>query len=220
MVRFAELLGRSGYVRYEVSNHARPGHACRYNLSVWGQGEYVAFGMGAHGYRDGVRYRRVRRLDTYIERVRSGIGPIQSSDIIEGWNAELERLMLGLRRTAGVRSGEGGAALLAAPDSRLVSIVAPGGMGKTRLAQAAAAAQSGAFLEGVAYISVAPISDARLLATAMVEALAGSAKMPVIRANSPSASSCFLRFSKSAIKAPLPATATSSTFMLYLDCAP
>ncbi|MGD2061815.1 MAG: radical SAM family heme chaperone HemW, partial [Acidimicrobiia bacterium] len=93
----AELLGRAGYVRYEVSNHARPGHACRYNLSVWGQGEYLAFGMGAHGYRDGVRSRRVRRLDTYIERMRSGIGPIQSSDIIEGWNAEMERLMLGLR---------------------------------------------------------------------------------------------------------------------------
>jgi oxygen-independent coproporphyrinogen-3 oxidase len=109
----AELLGDAGYVRYEVSNHARPGHACRYNLSVWGQGEYLAFGMGAHGYRDGVRSRRVRRLDTYIERMRSGIGPIQSSDVIEGWNAELERLMLGLRRAAGVRAGAGGAALLA-----------------------------------------------------------------------------------------------------------
>lgn len=109
----AELLGDAGYVRYEVSNHARPGHACRYNLSVWGQGEYLAFGMGAHGYRDGVRSRRVRRLDTYIERMRSGIGPIQSSDVIDGWNAELERLMLGLRRTAGVRAGAGGAALLA-----------------------------------------------------------------------------------------------------------
>lgn len=117
----AELLAEAGYVRYEVSNHARPGHACRYNLSVWGQGEYVAFGMGAHGYRDGVRSRRVRRLDTYIERMRSGIGPIQSSDIIEGWNAELERLMLGLRRTAGVRSGEGGEALLASPQgARLI----------------------------------------------------------------------------------------------------
>ena len=109
----ARSLGDAGYMRYEVSNHARPGHACRYNLAVWGQGEYVAFGLGAHSYRDGVRSRRVRRLDTYIERVRSGIGPIQSSDIISGWDAELERLMLGLRRSAGARAGEGGAALLA-----------------------------------------------------------------------------------------------------------
>lgn len=117
----ASLLGDAGYIRYEVSNHARPGHACRYNLAVWGQGEYVAFGLGAHSYRDGVRSRRVRRLDTYIERVRSGIGPIQSSDIISGWDAELERLMLGLRRSAGVRAGEGGAALLGSADgARLI----------------------------------------------------------------------------------------------------
>ncbi len=108
----AATLGAAGYTRYEVSNHAREGHGCRYNLSVWGQGEYLAFGLGAHSYRDGVRSRRVRRLDTYIERVRSGIGPIQASDVIEGWDAELERLMLGLRRTAGVLAGEGGRALL------------------------------------------------------------------------------------------------------------
>lgn len=107
-----ELLTASGYRRYEVSNAARLGHGCRYNLSVWGQGEYLAFGMGAHGYRDGVRSRRVRRLDSYIERVRSGVGPIQATDVISGWDAELERLMLGLRRTSGVSIGEGGRALL------------------------------------------------------------------------------------------------------------
>ncbi len=112
----AASLGAAGYTRYEVSNHAQVGHGCRYNLSVWGQGEYLAFGLGAHSYRDGVRSRRVRRLDTYIERVRSGIGPIQSSDVIGGWDAELERLMLGLRRSAGVRGGEGGTALLDSAD--------------------------------------------------------------------------------------------------------
>ncbi len=117
----ASTLGVAGYTRYEVSNHARPGHGCRYNLSVWGQGEYLAFGLGAHSFRDGVRSRRVRRLDSYIERVRSGIGPIQASDVIEGWDAELERLMLGLRRAAGVNAGEAGQALLATADgARLI----------------------------------------------------------------------------------------------------
>ena len=114
----ASLLAEAGLVRYEVSNHARPGHACRYNLSVWGQGEYLAFGLGAHGYRDGVRSRRVRRLDTYIDRIRSGVGAIQATDLIEGWDAELERLMLGLRRTAGVRLGSAGSALLDSPQGR------------------------------------------------------------------------------------------------------
>ncbi len=108
----ARLLSDAGFVRYEISNHARPGHVCRYNLSVWGQGEYLAFGLGAHGFRDGVRSRRVRRLDTYIDRVGSGIGPIQATDLVTGWDAELERLMLGLRRTSGVRLGQAGAALV------------------------------------------------------------------------------------------------------------
>lgn len=112
----AARLAAAGFVRYEISNHAKPGHSCRYNLAVWGQAEYVAFGLGAHGYRDGVRSRRVRRLPTYIDRVNSGIGAVQDTDRITGWDAELERLMLGLRRTAGVVAGDGGAALLASQD--------------------------------------------------------------------------------------------------------
>lgn len=112
----AARLSAAGFVRYEISNHAKPGHTCRYNLAVWGQAEYVAFGLGAHGYRDGVRSRRVRRLPTYIDRVNSGVGAVQDTDRITGWDAELERLMLGLRRTAGVGAGEGGAALLVSQD--------------------------------------------------------------------------------------------------------
>ena len=69
-------------------------------------------------------------------------------------------------------------ALLAQPETRLITIVAPGGMGKTRLAQAAAAAQTGAFLEGVAFVSLAPISDPQLLATTMVEALGSAGFIP------------------------------------------
>jgi len=111
----AEMAHEAGLIRYEVSNHARPGHACRYNLSVWGMGEYLAFGLGAHGFRDGVRTRNVRRLDTYLERVESGIGAVQGSDIVEGWAAELERLMLGTRRAAGVRLGPGGERLVGSP---------------------------------------------------------------------------------------------------------
>jgi oxygen-independent coproporphyrinogen-3 oxidase len=110
------ILTDAGFTRYEVSNYARTDHHCRYNLAVWGQGEYVAVGLGAHGFRGGMRTANVRRLDTYIDRMERGIGPIQSNDVVEGWAAELERLMLGLRRAAGVVVGEGGAALLAGAD--------------------------------------------------------------------------------------------------------
>ncbi|MGB5657492.1 MAG: radical SAM family heme chaperone HemW, partial [Acidimicrobiia bacterium] len=40
----------AGLIRYEVSNWAEAGHACRYNLSTWMMGEYAAFGTGAHDH--------------------------------------------------------------------------------------------------------------------------------------------------------------------------
>lgn len=109
-------------VHYEVSNFARPGHPCRYNLATWAQGEYVAFGLGAHGHRGGVRTRNVRRIDAYLAEVARGERPLAGSERIEGWRAEQERLLLGLRRRAGVRAGRAGARLLGSRDGeRLVA---------------------------------------------------------------------------------------------------
>jgi oxygen-independent coproporphyrinogen-3 oxidase len=108
----------SGFVRYEVSNFAKAGHHCRYNLGVWAQGEYLAFGLGAHRFRDGVRSQNVRRLDTYIDRIERGLGPVQAADPVDGWAAEQERLMLGLRRAAGVQPDRGGVALVESDEGR------------------------------------------------------------------------------------------------------
>ena len=52
--------GETGLSRYEVSNWAADGHACRYNLSTWMMGEFAAFGTGAHDHRFGVRSRNIR----------------------------------------------------------------------------------------------------------------------------------------------------------------
>ena len=65
----AEKAEAAGLVRYEVSNWARPGHHVRYNLAVWAQGEYLAFGLGAHRFRQGVRSHNFRHLDSYLETV-------------------------------------------------------------------------------------------------------------------------------------------------------
>ena len=109
----SDLLGQAGYERYEVSNFARQGHHCRYNAAVWGHADYLAFGVGAHGFRGGLRTANVRRLDTYLDRVEQGIGPVQSTDVIDGWTSEIERLFVGLRRTNGADIGVGGEALMA-----------------------------------------------------------------------------------------------------------
>ncbi len=51
-----ELLGASGMNRYEISNYAKEGHECLHNLLCWHGEEYKAFGSGAHGYENGIRY--------------------------------------------------------------------------------------------------------------------------------------------------------------------
>ncbi len=114
------VLGEAGLGRYEVSNWSRPGHECRYNLTVWAQGQYEAYGNGAHRFRDGVRGHNVRRLDAYIERMESGSRPVAGSEDVGGWDGEIDRLFVGLRRSAGVAPGPGVEALLGTAGGNLL----------------------------------------------------------------------------------------------------
>ena len=107
-----EACRAAGLVHYEVSNWGRPDHGCVYNLLTWAQGEYLAFGTGAHGHRDGVRRRNIRRLDAYLDRVEADLRPQQGAETLDSWGQELERLLVGLRRAAGVVPGPGGEALV------------------------------------------------------------------------------------------------------------
>jgi predicted ATPase/DNA-binding SARP family transcriptional activator/Tfp pilus assembly protein PilF len=60
---------------------------------------------------------------------------------------------------------------LADPACRLLTIVGPGGIGKTRLALQAAADQIGIFAHGVAFVSLASVNSPDLLAPAIAGAL-------------------------------------------------
>ncbi len=111
----SELLRGAGYVQYEVSNWSRPGLECVYNSIVWAQGEYEGHGNGAHRYRDGVRSRNHRRLSAYLSAIDAGRSPRAGEERVEGWDAEIDRLFVGLRRTVGVADGPGVEALLASP---------------------------------------------------------------------------------------------------------
>ncbi len=44
-----DMLGKAGYLHYEISAHARPGRHCQHNLNYWQFGDYVGIGAGAHG---------------------------------------------------------------------------------------------------------------------------------------------------------------------------
>lgn len=45
--RTKEILHQAGYDRYEISNYAKEGAACRHNLGYWERVPYLGFGVGA-----------------------------------------------------------------------------------------------------------------------------------------------------------------------------
>jgi len=96
-----ELATAAGIRRYEVSNHAKSGHACRYNLSTWAHGEYLGFGLGAHDHRWGLRSRNHRRMDRYMESLAAGERPRLGTETLTPSEQDRDRLMLGLRLAAG-----------------------------------------------------------------------------------------------------------------------
>lgn len=59
------FLRAQGYERYEISNYAKDGYACRHNLTYWTRGEYLGFGLGAASLMKDVRLRNAADMARY-----------------------------------------------------------------------------------------------------------------------------------------------------------
>ncbi len=99
-------LERAGMPAYEISNHARPGAACRHNLIYWRYQDYVGVGPGAHGrFAVGATKKATRRSsgpEAWLESVeRTGHGTAETSSV-EGRDMVEEALMMGLRLADGI----------------------------------------------------------------------------------------------------------------------
>lgn len=109
-IRFDEWtrdrLSKAGYRRYEVSNYARPGYACRHNLGYWSQHEYLGLGPGAHSFLGGRRFSKLQDIDGYIRDVEAGGEAIEELERISPVLAGREAVIFGLRKTEGIHLDE------------------------------------------------------------------------------------------------------------------
>jgi oxygen-independent coproporphyrinogen-3 oxidase len=101
-------LSAAGLHAYEISNHARPGHASQHNLAYWRSEDYLGIGPGAHGritgavdLREGGRQRvalEARRAPaewlSCVETLGHGQHPPALLDASARWQ---ELLLMGLR---------------------------------------------------------------------------------------------------------------------------
>ena len=97
-----DRLEAAGYRHYEISNVARPGRESRHNLKYWHDSGWLAFGCGAHGSRDGRRWRHVADTRAYVDRVTAGADPVAECRTLDADAQLSEALFMGLRLADGV----------------------------------------------------------------------------------------------------------------------
>lgn len=103
------ILREHGYERYEMSNFALPGFACRHNLGYWRSLPYVGLGAGAHGFTPapgrphwGVRWSNVRSPARFMASVRIRGHGRTLVEKLDRRRAAGEFVFLALRCTEGI----------------------------------------------------------------------------------------------------------------------
>ena len=98
-----EVLTGGGFEHYEISNWALGSSArSRHNLLYWRHGDYLAFGVGAHGHWRGRRWWNTRSTHRYLDAVAAGDPVVSGTEDLTVDERAEERLLLGLRVREGL----------------------------------------------------------------------------------------------------------------------
>lgn len=97
-----QILAQAGYERYEISNYAKKGYACRHNLVYWQGGDYLGLGLGSSSYMDGVRFHNTTDFNTYVNQG----AYVEDREELSVQAKMVEFMFLGLRVIAGVSGTE------------------------------------------------------------------------------------------------------------------
>ena len=97
-----ERLGSAGYAQYEISNFARPGHACLHNVNTWRMGDWVGLGPSAASQHRGWRGTNVADLAEWSAQVGRGERMTCDRTVLTPSLLAEDSLVFGLRMNAGV----------------------------------------------------------------------------------------------------------------------
>jgi oxygen-independent coproporphyrinogen-3 oxidase len=95
-------LAAAGYAQYEISNFARPGHACLHNLNTWRMHEWVGLGPSAASQHAGWRGANVADLEKWSARVAAGERMTEQRVQLTPALLAEDALIFGLRMNEGV----------------------------------------------------------------------------------------------------------------------
>ena len=97
-----DLLSAAGLSWYEVSNWARPGHACRHNLGYWRGDDWWGAGPGAHSHVGGVRWWNSRHPGQWGQAVAVGRSPAVAREVLTTAERSTEEVLLRSRLAEGL----------------------------------------------------------------------------------------------------------------------
>lgn len=95
-------LAAAGYAQYEVSNFARPGHACAHNLNTWRMNEWVGLGPSAASQHQGWRGANVADLEKWEANIARRERVTEDRVALTPALLAEDALIFGLRMNAGV----------------------------------------------------------------------------------------------------------------------
>jgi oxygen-independent coproporphyrinogen-3 oxidase len=95
-------LAEARYAQYEVSNFARPGHACRHNLNTWNMHEWAGLGPSAASQYSGVRGSNAADLAQWLADVAAGRRVTADRVALTPGLLAADSVIFGLRMNKGV----------------------------------------------------------------------------------------------------------------------
>lgn len=104
------LLLQAGLHRYEISNYAKDGFACRHNIGYWTGVDYAGFGLGASSLLSHIRYKNTDDMQCYLNTYGAGDAKrsenVREQEALTTEDEMAEFMFLGLRMMRGVSEQE------------------------------------------------------------------------------------------------------------------